>query len=204
MTFLETPRLDPLITHGAKSTAQWSVEKTRTLSGNLAQQFNWDAPLHILELSYRARPEAQYQVLRDYFHAVMANALVGFRAKDWSDYKLSATTSTLSFISGADWQIQRLHAVGVSQYLRNITKPISPVVLMRTRGASVSAAGATIDYTTGIATIDGHVGGDTYTASGEFDIPVTFVTDSWISNLEATSDNLWISPDPIRLEEIRL
>jgi hypothetical protein len=36
----------------------------------------------------------------------------------------------------------------------------------------------TIDYTTGQATVTGHVAGDTYTWTGQFDVPVAFVNDS--------------------------
>jgi hypothetical protein len=68
----------------------------------------------------------------------------------------------------------------------------------------IVAADAVVDYTTGIVALSSHIGGDTYTAEGEFDIPVTFVGDEWIGNFRGTSTDLWISPDPVLLEEIRL
>ena len=46
--------------------------------------------------------------------------------------------------------------------------------------------------------------GDVYTVLGQFDLPMTFTNDEWVTNLEATVQDLYQSPDPILLEEILL
>jgi uncharacterized protein (TIGR02217 family) len=201
MTFLETPRLDPRITDGARSTTKWSRDKSYSIGGKLRQKFNWANAKHVLDVAYRPRQSADYFELVDLFNVVMANGLEGFRAKNWGDYLLTQTNSTLTFIDGTDFQIQRVHAFGAYEWLRNITKPIDPVIIYRN---GIVAADAVVDYTTGIVALSSHIGGDTYTAEGEFDIPVTFVGDEWIGNFRGTSTDLWISPDPVLLEEIRL
>jgi hypothetical protein len=195
MAFLETPALDYNITKGARSTVQFQRTKTYTKGGRLKQHFDWDTAKHVLDLSYRLRPKAEYDELRDFFYIVMSGAYEGFRAQD---------NSSLSLISGSDYQINRLHSVGAVQYLHPIKKPIESVDIIRNRSGVITVASATIDYETGIATISGHVGGDTYSAEGEFDLPVTFVSDDWVSNLEVSTDNLWMNPEAIKLEEVLL
>lgn len=202
MAFLDA-QLDPLITQGCRMTVEFSRTKVYTMGGKLSQAFNWSNPKHSIDLSWRARPKEEYQLLLDFFYVVMANAATGFRVKCWSDFTLTKTNSTLTFISGTDWQIQRMHAAGAATYLRNITKPVADSVsIYRTRSGVESLAAATVDETTGIAAIVGHAGGDTYTATGEFDLPMTFSDDKWVSNLQATTADLWLSPDPILLEEL--
>jgi uncharacterized protein (TIGR02217 family) len=205
MSFLEEPRLDPMITKGAKSTIKWSRTKVYTHGGRLKQNFDWTTAKHILDLSYRPRPAAQYEALRDFFYIVMAGAHEGFRAKDWSNYLLTQDNSSLSLVSGSDFQINRLHTVGVNTYLHPIKKPVEDsITVIRNRASVITVASATVDYETGIVTVSGHVEGDTYTAEGEYDTPVTFVDDEWVTNLEVSTENLWLSPEPIQLEEIRL
>lgn len=202
MAFLETPRLDPRITSGARCEEEWSRTKAYTFGGKLQQNFNWAGRKLTLDLSYGGRTAADYRDLVAMFHVVMANAHEGFRAKNWADFLLTQTNSTLTFLTGSTWQIQRKSTAGAGAYLHNITKPISPVLIHRTRAAVVTTASATINYTTGIATVSGHVAGDTYTASGEFDTPVTFVGDKWVGSFKGTSDELWIVTEPILLEEV--
>jgi uncharacterized protein (TIGR02217 family) len=205
MAFLETPALDYNITKGARSTVQFQRTKTYTKGGRLKQHFDWDTAKHVLDLSYRLRPKAEYDELRDFFYVVMAGAYEGFRARDWSNYQLTQENSSLTLVTGSDYQINRLHTVGAVSYLHPIYKPVDEsITIIRNRASVISVAGATIDYETGIATISGHSSGDTYTAEGEFDLPMTFVSDDWVSNLEVSTDNLWMNPEPIKLEEVPL
>jgi uncharacterized protein (TIGR02217 family) len=201
MAFLES-QLDPLITKGAKSTIEWSRTKVYTHGGLLRQNFNWSTAKHFLDLSYRARPAAQYEALRDFFMVVMAGAYEGFRAKDWSNYELTQDNSELVLVTGSDYQIHRKHSAGGQEYLHPIKKPTGTVTIIRNRSSVITVASATVDNETGIATIGGHVGGDTYTAECEYDTPVTFEGDEWVTNLEVSTADLWLSPEPIRLEEI--
>jgi uncharacterized protein (TIGR02217 family) len=201
MAFLEE-QLDPLITKGAKSTIEWKRTKVYAHSGRLRQNFDWSTAKHVLDLSYRARPAAQYEALRDFFMVVMSGAYEGFRAKDWSNYELTQDNSSLVLVSGATYQIHRRHAVGVIEYLHPIKKPTGTITVIRNRASVISVASASVDETTGIATIGGHIEGDTYTAEGEYDTPVTFADDEWVTNLEVSTADLWLSPEPIRLEEI--
>ena len=202
MAFLETPRLDPLITEGCHSETQWRRDKVYTTGGRLRQSFKWTNPKQVLNLAYRPHTPADYHALMALFMVVNGNQLEGFRAKDWSYYTLDETNSTLTWISGETWQIQRLHTFGAYTFKRDITKPVDGTVTIYNE--VMTDAGATIDYATGIATIPGSADGDVYTASGEFDIPVTFVSDEWVGDFLGTSTELWIATKPLLVEEIRL
>ena len=55
-----------------------------------------------------------------------------------------------------------------------------------------------------VATISGHTSGDTYSWTGEFDVPVTFTDDEWIAEMRGYTERLFMSSLPIKLEEIRV
>ncbi len=206
MAFLEQ-RLDTKITAGAKSVVRWSRQKAYTGSGRLTQQFNWAHAKHEMDVSHGVRSRADFQAVLDLFYVVMANAYEGFRVKDWRDYQATQLNSVVSDTgdSPTEWQLQRKHVIGAASYLRDITKPVSAtVVVYRTRAAVVSVATATVTYTTGRVAISGHQTGDTYTWEGEFDVPMTFVNDEWTADLEVGTVNLFVTSQPILLEEIRL
>jgi uncharacterized protein (TIGR02217 family) len=204
MTFLEQ-RLDTKITHGA-SGGPTVPGRTKTYlpNGKLYQDFTASTGIHRYDVSHGVRSRADFQAVLDLFYVVMFTPYEGFRFKDWRDYQGLQTNTRLRLIAGSTWQLQRRHVFGGVEFLRDITKPVaSTVTVWRTRSAVVSAAIAVVDYTTGIVTITGHVDGDTYTWTGEFDMPVTFTDDTWVGDLEVNTVNLWVTSNPIKLEEIR-
>jgi uncharacterized protein (TIGR02217 family) len=205
MAFLEQ-RLDSRIEQGASGGPTVpGRSKVYTPSGKLQQGFTASAPIHRFDVSHGMRSNADHQLVLDTFYVVMFTPYVGFRFRYWTDYRATQANSTLTLITGSDYQLQRVHTFGGVSVLRNIYKPVSgTVTVYRTRASVITTATATIDYTTGVATISGHSGGDTYTWEGQFDIPVTFSDDEWVSQLQATLTNVAIVPPSIRLEEIRL
>ena len=178
-------------------------EKVYVGNGRLSQSFAWSAPLQEWDVSHGVRSLAEFESLRALWYVVMFTPYSGFRFRDWSDYRATQANSRLTLITGATYQMQRLYTFGGSTFARDITKPCtSPAaVVYRTRSGSTTVATATIDTTTGIATISGHVAGDTYTWAGEFDIPVTFADATFPSTLECGEG---VITQPIKLEEIRL
>jgi uncharacterized protein (TIGR02217 family) len=196
MAFLEQ-RLDPRITDGARSTVMWKRRKSYTASGKLDQDFRWSHFKYELDIAYTARPVEQYHALEDVFHVVMGNAHAGFRAKNWSDFAATATNSGLSLISGSTWQLCRKHAALGEQYLKPIKKPVEATVAVFAAGGA--ALSGVIDYTLGTFT----GGGTPDYWTGEFDIPVTFVNDEWVGNFMGTSEEMFLYPGKILLEELR-
>lgn len=205
LAFLEA-RIDDAVARGMQSTPTVPGRVKRyTPAGALGQNYVASLPIHRYELSHGVRTAAQYQALLDLFYVVHFTPYMGFRLRDWRDYKLTQTNSRLVFVSGSDWQIHRLHTFGGAEFVRPIYKPETGVVVKRTRSAVVSTATATIDTTTGVATISGHVGGDTYTAEGSFDMPVTFTDDEWSAEIIGGEPGGHIVlAGQIKLEEVRL
>lgn len=204
MDFFEQ-RLDTKITHGAiGGPSVPGRKKVYMPNGDMVQDFVATMPVHKYDVSHGLRSRADFQTVLDLWYVVMFTPYLGFRLKDWRDYQATQANSKLSLITGSTWQLQRRHVFGGIEFLRPIKKPVSAtVVVYRTRGGTVTTATATIDYTTGIATISGHTAGDTYTWSGEFDMPVTFTDDEWTGSLEVNTQNLHVMSGQIKLEEVR-
>lgn len=204
MPFLEQ-RLNTRIEQGASGGPTVPGRtKSYTASGKLRQNFVASAPIHKFDISHGLRQQADYQTVLDIWYVVNFTPYDGFRFRDWRDYRATAANSRLTLISGSNYQLQRVHTYGGISVLRNIFKPVAGVVITRNRSGSFSTATATVDTTTGVAAITGHVAGDTYTWTGEFDLPVTFSSDEWVSTLDGAAPNLLVVNQSIPLEEIRL
>lgn len=202
MAFLEE-RISDAVMRGSRGGPRGSRLKTYAANGRLVQAFQRSAPLHGYDLSYGIRTLEDFEEIRAFFYVVMFTPYEGFRARDWNDYLLDQTNSSLTFISGSTWQICRKYTVGAVSYLRTLTKIAGSPVIKRDRGGTITTATASVDLNTGIATITGHVGGDTYTCEGEFDVPVTFEDDAldqveWDGTVEYPLQGL----PSIKLEEL--
>lgn len=205
MTFLEG-RLDSKITHGATGGPTVPGRtKTYLPNGQLRQNFAATMPLHKYDVSHGVRSRADFQTVLDLWYVVMFTPYEGFRFKDWRDFQATQANSRVTTVDGITGQLQRVHRFGGIEVLRAITKPVAGTpVVYRTRSSVVTVATATISTITGVVTITGHAVGDTYTWAGEFDVPVTFTDDEWMSDMEVHIDNLHLTSAPIKLEEIRL
>lgn len=149
-----------------------------------AQQFLRGYPLHKYQFDFGSKVLDEAEAVRDFFYVVLFTPFEGFRVRDWNDYQLTQTNSTLTLVSGSVYQINRVYTAGASSFVRPIYKTVSgTVTIYRTRSGVVTTASATFDHTLGRATISGHAGGDTYTAEGEFDVPVTFEDDDAMANI---------------------
>jgi uncharacterized protein (TIGR02217 family) len=160
-------------------------------------------PLHVYELGHAIRRAEEFETLRAFFYNV-AGQYDGFRFKDWGDFE--ATNQPLSLISSATYQLNRTYVRGVRTFTRPITRPVSPIVVKRNRAGVISTISPTISYTTGQVTVTGHVSGDTYTWTGEFDVPVAFTSDvleTIIENKNPGVDQLLIRWPTVQVEEIR-
>jgi uncharacterized protein (TIGR02217 family) len=205
-TFLEA-RLAETVSAGAVGGPRITGRKKTYLpNGTLFQNFIATKAIHFYDLSPALRSAADFQTLLDAFYIVMLTPYVGFRFKDWRDFTATQANSRCTSIDGSTtlFQLQRVHTFGSITYLRDIKKPCaSPApVIKRTRASVVTTASATVDTTTGVATVAAHVGGDTYTWEGEFDVPVTFVDDEWTGSLEVSTSDLHVQAAAIKLEEL--
>jgi uncharacterized protein (TIGR02217 family) len=212
--FLEE-RLSPAISVGCSGgPTNPGRTMTRLPNGMLIQGFNGLWPVHTYDIGYVKREAAYVREISDLWYVINfpgendsgpAGPYTGFRFKDWGDFEATQLNSKLTLISGSDWQLHRVMKKGNARFLRPIQKPCADpaVVIWRTRDFVAAIASATVDYTTGIATIFGHVEGDTYTWEGEFDVPVTFTDNEWLRVLQVNTQALHIETPSIKLEEFR-
>ena len=197
-------RLDTRYSLGAKGGPAFSTETNKTVGGQFFANRNWLMPLHMFDISESIRTKADFETLRALFYNVYGQ-YSAFRFKHFDDFECSASNSSLTLITGAIYQLNRIYVLGSRTFVRPILKPCaSPaVVVTRNRSGVFSTATATIDYTTGRATITGHAGGDTYTWAGQFDVPVGFTTDRMEAITTKNNAGLLIEWPSIVLEERR-
>lgn len=206
LPFLDA-QIDDAIARGMESTPTVPGRlKVYSSTGELSQNFTTSLPIHRFNLSHGIKTVAQFQAIIDLWYVVnfgSAGPYCGFLLKDWRDYKLTQSNSRLTAVAST-WRINRVHSYGGAEFVRPIYKPTAGVVIKRTRSAVVTTATATVDPTTGLVTITGHTGGDTYTAEGTYCLPVTFSDDQWSAKIDGSVVNLVAVTGDINLEEIRL
>lgn len=128
------------------------------------------------------------------FFEARQGQLIGFRWKDWSDFKSSrpsqAITATDQLIGvgdevNASFQLTKTYRSGDTSYLRPITKPVAGTVILTVGGDPVVEG---VDYTLDVhsgAIAFNHPPDDTaeIRAGFEFDVPVRFDTDSILTSI---------------------
>lgn len=206
MAFLEE-RLPITITVGSRGGPVTKRTKVYVQSGRLLQDFPRSRPLHRYDLSFGIKTLANFEAVRAMWYVVMFTPYEGFRIRDWSDYQATQANSGLTVQGGSptEWQLQRVYTVGAASFRRNIYKLDGAPLVYRTRAGATSQITTTADLNSGIVNIGGHVGGDTYTWVGNFDVPVTF-TDDELDQIEITgnANDLLQSLPSIKIEELRL
>lgn len=206
MSFFEQ-QMSPDLSYGARGGPVWNTSRAYAINGRRLANKNWSAPLHRYDVSHCVKTETDFNEIRNFFY-VVSGAFDGFRFKDWQDYRAETSETNLTLISGSTWQMNKLYALGSRTYTRAIQKPVSGAQIFRTRASvttNITGSDATVATATGIVTIANHVGGDTYTWSGEFDVPVAFVSDEFMPEIiNKSGEEFLIASGQIMLEEIRL
>jgi uncharacterized protein (TIGR02217 family) len=203
MAFFEE-QFDVRLSYGARGGPVWSTSVAKVQSGRRSANRNWSAPLHRYNVGHAVKTNEDFEIVRSFFYVVFGQ-YDGFRFKDWSDYEATQANSSATLITGNTYQLQRKYTVGNRTFLRKIQKPRPGVQVRRLRSGTWSNATATVDTTTGIATISGHIAGDTYAWVGEFDVPVAFMSDEMEAEIVDQGDDEFLVRWPqIIVEEIRL
>lgn len=209
LPFLEL-RMDDAITQGMRRVKSVPGRTKRYgQTGVLAQNFAAQLPLHKYDVVPGVKTVEQFHAVESLWYVVFFGAdgpYGGFRVRDWGDYRLTQANSSLTFVD-ADvdyWQINRRYVFGgAAAFVRPISKPNSDVIVKRNRSGTITTATAAVDTTNGHATISGHLDGDTYTAEGTFDVPVTFADDEWDAEIIGPNGNQFEVSGTVRLEELR-
>jgi len=169
--FYET-RLELGANYGAAFGPRFSTAICRQSNGQEQRRILWEQPLVMAQLGSRSVTLAELNYLLS-FHEAVKGAYIGFRIKDWSDYK--ATNQVLGTGNGTSqtWQLVKRYTVGAVTVTRPITKPVAGTLKVFVDGLEV-LEDFSLDTTTGTltTTLTGVI-----SVSFEFDVPVRFEED---------------------------
>jgi uncharacterized protein (TIGR02217 family) len=201
--FIESPRFPDDLAVWSKSGISNSTQVALVKSGREQRNSLWVYPrarfdisnaLRLADLNQNATGNYTtgyfIQLLRDWIVA-MQGQLVGFRFKDWTDYRDEGRGAFVkpgvvppAIVNGDGtttvFQMVKSYTMGTQVIPRLISKPIvSPAIQIYVNGVlQTVTVNYTIDTTTGLVTFTSAPGGgQTITWTGQFDTPVRFAAD---------------------------
>jgi len=136
------------IDYGAQGGPGFNTGVVGVDSGFESRNINWSQELNSWELGERALNKAELAYITNFFRRVRARG-VGFRYKDWGDYKVTDAPVTLT--GAPTVQLQQTETGANNVYVRDIKKPVAGTLSFKRNGSNY--AGVTVDTTTGIATL---------------------------------------------------
>ncbi len=175
------------ISYGVTGGPMFLTDVVTTASGREQRNSKWSRGRSSYDVASGVKTEAQWEALIAFFRARRGKA-VGFRFKDWSDYK--AVNQPLKAISGNDHQLVKRYTSGGVSVERIITKPVDGTVKLYRNGALQSGGSYSLDTATGIIT---HSLTGTITVDFEFDVPVRFDTDQMAFSIQSHNAGNWSS-----------
>lgn len=178
------------ISYGVHGGATFSTEVAVTDSGYEQRNCNWENSKAIYEISHAIKSQAQMDILIAFFRARKGKA-IGFRYKDWVDYKGNQQVIGYGDGEAFVFQLIKNYQNGDIIEKRLITKPVVNTVLVYIDDKPISS-GVVIDYTTGQIFFDeAPIAGAYITADFEFDVPVRFDTDQLDITIESFGVFSW-------------
>ena len=193
MSFVEV-QFPSDISYGATGGPMFLTDVVATVSGHEQRNSKWSQARARYNVASGIKTETQWQALISFFRARRGKA-VGFRFKDWGDFK--AVNQPLLSLGGTQYQLVKQYVSGAVVSERIITKPVAGTVKLY-RNSILQASGWSIDTTTGIITTS--LTG-TLTVDFDFDVPVRFDTDELALSLDSFNAGSW---NNIPLIEVRV
>ena len=193
MSFVEV-QFPSDISYGATGGPMFLTDVVATVSGHEQRNSKWSQARARYNVASGVKTETQWQALIAFFRARRGKA-VGFRFKDWGDFK--AVNQPLLSLGGTQYQLVKQYVSGAAVSERIITKPVAGTVKLY-RNSLLQASGWSIDTTTGIITTS--LTG-TLTVDFDFDVPVRFDTDELALSLDSFNAGSW---NNIPLIEVRV
>jgi uncharacterized protein (TIGR02217 family) len=193
MSFVEV-QFPSDISYGATGGPMFLTDVVATVSGHEQRNSKWSQARARYNVASGVKTETQWQALIAFFRARRGKA-VGFRFKDWGDFK--AINQPLLSLGGTQYQLVKQYVSGAVVSERIITKPVAGTVKLY-RNSLLQASGWSINTTNGIITTS--LTG-TLTVDFDFDVPVRFDTDELALSLDSFNAGSW---NNIPLIEVRL
>ena len=193
-------RLLESVSYGSQFGHSYRTNILQLRSGHERRNAEWSAPLGRFSLSYdNLQADGHEAVIRAH-HACMGQ-LIGFRFKDWADYK--ADMEQIGVGTGANQvvQLSKNYTFGSLSAQKKISKPVQGTIQFFAGETQIYPIAS--DYTTGIFTVNATAGAPIYW-SGEFDIPVRFASDELLFSINDGNDSTFFLTADVDLQEIRL
>jgi uncharacterized protein (TIGR02217 family) len=198
MSFIEQ-RLREAIVYGTTGGPSFKTQINSSPSGVEQRNADWSRPLGKWELGERKFVQEQMEELNEFFLMCQGKA-IGFRFKDWTDYKTTRANGRL--VDGAPGTFQLAKSYGDTTQ-RLIKKPVAGTVKVY-NSEGVLLTTAIVNPTSGIVTGAGV--GTSCTWEGEFDVPVRFDVDEFRARMDAynknTGQGIWLV-STLPLKELR-
>ena len=191
MTGFHDIRFPDAIARGATGGPVHDTSIVTTVAGFERRNINWSSPLGRWDVGTGIRTRADLETFIAFFRARQGRAY-GFRFKDWSDYRASASVIGIGDDSTRIFQLIKRYSSGPADVMRVITRPVSGTVALRRDGVLVTS-GVSINHATGTVTFSiAPAEGVILTADFEFDLPVRFDTDLMALSLASYARGEWL------------
>jgi len=201
MTALSEVQFPPEISYGSKGGPMYSTDIVATFSGHEQRNINWSQARARYDVGSGIKTPAQWQQLIAFFRARRGRA-VGFRYKDWSDFRAVNQYLGTGNNQQAEFPLVKHYQNGEEVYTRTINKPVNNQFCKLYIDSILIEDGINIDFTTGLVTFDAAPKqGEQITADFEFDVPVRFDTDHLDLSMDSFNIGSWGN---IPLVEIRI
>lgn len=170
------------ISYGAAGGPVFSTDIVETNNVREFRNINWEEGRLEFNVSYGVRTEDQLHQLLSFFRARRGRA-VGFRFKDWSDYKVTNQLIGVGDGKLQNYQLFKTYHSSNIYEIRKIYKPVLDTVKIYNENFVKECK---IDYTNGIIELDKPLDHkEKLFADFEFDVPVRFDSDSFhYSNID--------------------
>lgn len=192
MASFDEVQFPPNISAGAQGGPAFNTTVLTLDSGQEHRNINWSRERPVYDVSTGIKTAEDARAYQKFFYARRGKA-IGFRFKDWSDYRLpfwDQTPGDLDPIpvflvtdgTTSQFQIYKIYSDGVGTFSRKIVKVVAGSAnFFNNATPMVSPADFIIDNNTGIVTISNVIKATTgHEISGflEFDVPCRFDTDT--------------------------
>ena len=164
------------ISYSAIGGPQYSTNINYTANGQEYRNINNVFSVMKYNICYILKTAKEIEKLVTFFRARHGKA-IGFRFKDWSDYK--AEKQLIGIGNGVDkvFQLKKVYKSGETEYQRTINKPVADSVEIYFNDIQIYE-GFTVDYQFGKVKFNSAVPiGTQIFSSFEFDVPVRFDID---------------------------
>lgn len=171
------------ISYGMSGGPTFKTDIVTTNSGHEYRNVAYKSSRYKYQLASVIKTEVQLEEVVSFFKSMKGRA-IGFRFKDWLDYKALKQFQAVADGYTQEFQLIKSYNAGAMKTVRKITKPVTNTVEIFIDGNK--ADNIITDYHTGKFTFAiSPKEGSVITANFEFDVPVRFDNDAILTTIQS-------------------